>query len=480
MSLARTLAAILGLMIGVATYGSVVGARAPENPLPDRIAPGQQVGIRNVARIPAANPSGFAPIQYLHHAGDGSGRLFVADLRGQIWLIKNGRLARRPFHDLAAVLGDRLRAGCNSCGVRSFAFHPDFDRPGSAGFGKVYTLTIQVPSSSATRPGTPIFRWTRSPVDTVDVVSEWQIDPLDPDRIDPTSEREVMRIEQWKIGHSAEHIGFNPAVGPNDADYGKLYIGIGDGGFDETNPDPFRNAQDTLNVLGTLLRINPLTRGRPGYRIPRDNPFRSDPTALPEIWAYGFRNPQRFSWDTAGRGRLLIADIGQANVEEINLGLAGANYGWREREGTFVLDPADPNRVLERPPDDRRFGFTYPVLQYDHDLAGVPSGLTAITGGFVYRGDRIRRLIGHYLFADLVSGRIFHVPVADLRPGLQARFRELRLARRGRPFRLLDLDAAERVDLRFGQDEDGEIYLLTKQDGRIWKLVPDRSSNGMR
>jgi hypothetical protein len=219
------------------------GAQAPDDPIPGRIKPGLTVGIEEVARVPSAEPSGYAPIQYLHHAGDGSGRLFVADLRGQVWLIENGSLVPEPFLDLAAILGDRLRAGCNSCGVRSFAFHPDFDRPRRRGFGKVYTLTIQTPESSAAHPQTPVFRWKRSPVATVDVISEWQVDPVDPNRVDPASEREIMRVEQRKIGHSAEHIGFPLRVRRRNPDYGRLYVSIGDGGFDPDNPDPFREVR---------------------------------------------------------------------------------------------------------------------------------------------------------------------------------------------------------------------------------------------
>jgi hypothetical protein len=377
------------------------------DPIPDAIPPGRVAELVDFVQIPSDRSSGFAPIQYLHHAGDGSGRLFVADLRGQVWLIEDGVLAPEPFLDAAAILGDALRAGCNSCGVRSFAFHPDFAKPARGGFGRFYTVTIQAPETSAARPATPIFRWTKSPVATVDVVSEWRVDPEDPNRIDPTSEREVLRVEQWRIGHSTEHIGFKPNARRRDPDFGKLFIALGDGGFNGDDPDPFRNAQDTRTVLGKILRIIPRRSGRPGYRIPRDNPFVGDPDVLPEIWASGLRNPQRFSWDAAGRGAMLIADIGQAGVEEINLGIAGANYGWREREGAFVLDPSDPSAVLPLPPDDAAFGFTYPIAQYDHDLSLVPSGLAAVTGGFVYRGREHHRLRGEYLFGDLVSGRSF-------------------------------------------------------------------------
>lgn len=468
----RAVVASLGPLLGTLIWLAGPSHTQPAaNPLPDQIEPGQTVGIEEVVRIPSDEPSGCAPIQYLFHSGDGSGRLFVADLRGKVWLIKNNRLAREPFLDLVAALGDQLLTGCGSCGVRSFAFHPNFDLPGSGGFGKFYTLTAQTPASSDLYPGTPIFRWTRSSVEGVDVISEWGIDLENADRTDPSSMREVVRIEQWKGDHNAEHIAFNPRVGRSHPDFGKLYIGVGDGGNDGDNPDSFRNSQDPGNVLGTLLRIKPLTGGRPGYRVPVDNPFRNATDVLPEIWAFGLRNPQRFSWDAAGSGHLLVADIGQSNIEEINLGVAEANYGWREREGTFVLSPDDPDQVLPLPHDDARFGFTYPVLQFDHDVALEPDGQVAITGGFVYRGSRIRRLIGHYLFADLVSGRIFHVPVENLTLGRQSRFIELQLTENGRPVRLIDLVDAERVDLRFGQDEDGEIYLLTKQDGKIRRLV---------
>lgn len=462
----RILALAAALLAPVA---APVLAQQLDDPIPQTIPRGLSVEIGPYLQMPP-DESGdpFAPLQFLYRADDGSGRLFVADLRGQVWLIDGGQLAPEPFLDAAAVLGDDLRSGCNSCGVRAFAFHPEFAVPGSRGFGKFYTLTIQTPDSTAKHPATPRFAWTASPITAVDVVSEWQVDPLDANRIDPASEREVLRIEQRQIGHSTEHLGFRPGLAPDDPDFGMLYVSIGDGGFDRDDPDPFRAAQDRTNLMGTIIRIDPLGEDSPGYSLPGDNPFLGDPGALDEIWAYGLRNPQRFSWD--GAGRLLIADIGQSNIEEINLGSAGANYGWSEREGTFVLDRDDPSAVRPRPMDDARFGFTYPVLQYDHDVALVASGLVAITGGFVYRGSRLPELVGHYLFGDLVSGRIFYAAAANLVAGRQAAFQELILTQAGVEVRLLDLIGEERVDLRFGEGEDGEIYLLTKQDGAIRTL----------
>jgi glucose/arabinose dehydrogenase len=181
-------------------------------------------------------------------------------------------------------------------------------------------------------------------------------------------------------------------------------------------------------------------------------------------------------FDRGGDGAFLIADIGQAQIEEINLGLKGANYGWPLREGTFVNDRADSTSLNDRADStslyalgsgDAAKGFTYPVAQYDHSEG------RAITGGFVYRGTAIPALAGHYLCGDIVNGRVFHVPVGELVPGRQAELKELTLRRDGRTVTLRQLvGTTGRVDLRFGQGEGGGVYLLTKQDGKIRRLRP--------
>jgi hypothetical protein len=254
---------------------------------------------------------------------------------------------------------------------------------------------------------------------------------------------------------------------------------MGDGGNGEpccprAVVDPLFLGQDLSSPLGTLLRIDPLQAGANAYGIPADNPFVSDgdPQTLAEIWAYGLRNPHRFSWDTGGVAGLLVSDIGQANVEEINRVEAGGNYGWSEREGTFLLMHDDEVEVFDLPPDDASNGFVYPVIQYDHD-----EGDRAISGGYVYRGTRALPLLGRYVFGDLVSGRLFSAR-ADLLDGSGlVPFSELRLIDTGdyTPRSLLEMVgdgvAAPRADLRFGLDDEGEIYLLTKRDGRIRRLV---------
>ena len=154
---------------------------------------------------------------------------------------------------------------------------------------------------------------------------------------------------------------------PDSPGYGKMFISLGDGGNYVQVPDPFNQAQDLQRALGKIFRIDPLkqSNGKP-YGIPNDNPFVGKPPALGEIWAYGLRHPQNISFDLGGDGTFMIADIGQEHVEEINIGVKGANYGWPNREGTFVTDRAD-GRVLYAPPaDDTKKGYTPPVAQFDH------------------------------------------------------------------------------------------------------------------
>ena len=387
--------------------------RATPDPIPEPVRSGRlAVELLDVVQVPGSDlTSAFAPLQYLYHASDGSDRLFVCDLRGQIWVIEDGVLLPEPFLDVAAVLDAALNGDSNSGGLRSFAFHPDFDTVGAPGFRKLYTVTIEVIDEPATATDGKLFPLTRGRVATLDVLSEWSVDPSDPRQIDPRSRRVILRVEQPRIGHSTEHIGFNPGSRPGDAEHGLLYIAIGDGGFSRTNPDRWRNGQDPGTVLGTILRIDPLPDESASYTVPADNPFVDTPGFLPEVWAYGLRNPQRFSWDTGGDGKMLIGDIGQAHVEEVNLGVVGANYGWRAREGTFVLGRFGERRLFQLPPFDISFRYTYPVAQYDHDEGA------AIAGGYVYRGSRVPQLIGKYVFGDLVNGRVFYVDAADLELG---------------------------------------------------------------
>ena len=264
---------------------------------------------------------------------------------------------------------------------------------------------------------------------------------------------------------------FNPTAAPGSSDFGTLYIGAGDGGNSANNTDPNNRAQDPSSALGKILRITPIKQSDgSGYGIPTDNPFIHRDGWLPEIWALGLRHPQNFCFDTL-TGTMVMTDCGQGQVEEVNIGRKGANYGWPLREGTFATNRLNDAVLYALPADDAVNGFTYPVAQYDHDEGNL-SRLSAITGGFIYRGTKIPALRGHYILGDIVTGRVFHVPLTALKLGRQAVLSELTLKRRGKPVSLMSLVAGpDRVDLRFGQDEAGEIYIMTKQDGKIRSLA---------
>lgn len=442
-----------------------------QNLLPEHIEKtGLSVALIDVVTIPPSSATKpFARINWLHHAGDGSGRLFVADMRGKIHIVRDGQVVPTPFLDIASVRGDFLYHQDMENGLYTFAFHPDFARRGRPGFGKLYTAHTERGSPS---PSAPLPRTFTSPIEQVkhlDVLIEWTVDPHNRDRINPGSLREVLRIQQPHKGNNMGMLAFNPVARRGSNDFGMLYIGVGDGG-DTTYSgivDAQRVGQNPETPFGSILRINPLTDGRRAYSVPFDNPFVSKPQRLPEIWAYGFRNPIRFSWDTGGTGKMIISDVGQGGIEELNLGVAGANYGWSEREGTFAVDHSDQYNLGRRPPHDKKNRFAYPVAQYDHDEG------RAIIGGFVYHGARNPNLRGMYIFGDIATGRIFYVPLADLGFGRQAKISELTLYHGGQTKTLLEiLDGEKRADLRFGLGEDGEIYVLTKRDGMVRTFRP--------
>lgn len=422
-------------------------------------------------RTSTARP--YAHLNFLYHAGDGSGFVYVCDGRGKIWRVDpagNARLFLDVAKARAGALLFILSSGRSTTGLRSFAFHPDFARSGRRGFRRLYTATTETAASY--RDDVPLFSGPYQ-VHSHCVVAEWSVDPADPARVKPGSRREILRVAVYKDDHNIDQLMFDPNTRPGQVGHGAMFVGVGDGGNVPGRPDPYNQAQDLGRALGKILRIDPLRQGSgEPYGIPADNPFVDRNGRLPEIWAYGLRHPLNMSFDSGGAGALIVTDIGQEHVEEVNLGAKGANYGWPEREGTFVTDRRDGTVLYAPPTDDTAKGFTFPVAHYDHHEGG-PVGLAAITGGFVYRGTEITALAGHYLFGDIVSGRVFHVPVGNLRPGRQATIKELTLKRNGRRVTLKELaGVTTRADLRFGQDQAGEIYVMTKQDGAIRKLGP--------
>lgn len=435
------------------------------NPIPTRIRFGSlRLSLQDFCTPPGRASRPRAMLNFLYHAGDGSGRLFAADSRGKLWAISAGGTATL-FLDLLALRGPSIviENSTKYLGLRTFAFHPDFARSGRPGFRKLYTVNTETPASAP--DSVPVLGDPALPLYYHDVIAEWQASASG-STVDPGSRREVLRIRQWNRGHNTDQLMFNPNLTPGSFGYGLMYVTIGDGKNSPAYTDPYDLAQDRRSPLGKVLRINPLQRGALSYTVPSGNPFVGQADLLPEIWALGFRHPEFLCFDTAGSKQMVIASVGQDQIEAIYLGARGANCGWPLREGTFLTNRSNENVLYPLPADDASFGFEYPVAQYDHD-EGV-----AICGGFVYRGTDIPALVGHYLFGDIVSGRVFSVPVASMRRGSQATIQEVRLLRGGSTVTLRGLlRTSGRVDLRFGQDQAGEMYLTTKQDGIVRKLA---------
>jgi glucose/arabinose dehydrogenase len=407
----------------------------------------------------------------LTHAGDGTDRQFIVDQPGQVRLIKGGALQATPYLDASSLLVSPLGGiippfqdpfgDFDERGLLGLAFHPDFDDIARPGYGKFYTYTSE-PVTAPADFTVPL------PIGEVfnhqSVVREWNVDPgADVIAGDPAFiSRELMRIDEPQFNHNAGMVAFGPD--------GNLYISIGDGGFADDNAPghgPTGNGQNPANILGTVVRIDPLgsdsANGR--YGIPASNPFVTDATRLDEIYAFGFRNPFRFSFDvdpatgavTPGTtGQLIVADVGQNQIEEIDIVTPGGNFGWNQKEGSFRFDAgAVFGDLVGVPP-----GLIDPVLEYDHD-----EGISVI-GGFVYRGSAIPELVGKYVFGDFSNagfftpgGRLF---VGDLTTGL---IEELTLG--------LDDRALGLFVKGFGQDADGELYVLAGTN-----LGPFRDSTG--
>jgi glucose/arabinose dehydrogenase len=342
-------------------------------------------------------------------------------------------------------------------GFGSFAFHPEFAHNGL--FYTTHTEPARLKKADFFIPDSikTAMQW---------VVTEWKTKDPNATVFDGTS-RELLRIDMVAGIHGVQEITFNPYAKKGSDDYGLLYIGVGDGGSVE-NGHSFL-AHRTDRAWGTILRIDPQGNNSTNkqYGIPAQNPFtnRSDPKTVREIYAYGFRNPNRITWSRDGK--MLATNIGQAHIESLNQILKGQDYGWPVREGTFALHPSnDINFVYPLSAKDSAQQIRFPVVQYDHDEG------KAISGGFEYLGNAVPELRGTYLFGDVPTGRLFYVAMKDLKFGKQATIKEWNVAHNGQQVKLSELCGNSRVDLHFGRDANGEMYLLTKPDGKIYKFVP--------
>jgi Glucose / Sorbosone dehydrogenase len=410
----------------------------------------------------------WARINYLGEIPDGSHRIYVPDINGAMYVVERGK--PRLYLDVGAAFAPGFFSGRGlGQGFAFVAFHPEFKSNGK--FYTVHTETGDAIASKKTDlPAQPKTVYHG-------IVTEWTAD--DPSAaVFHGTHREVIRLGFAGQIHGIQQVDFNPNATRGDKDYGLLYVAAGDGGQGYGNDVP----QDLTMPHGKILRIDPrgTTSANGGYAVPPDNPFVGKPGVLAEIYAYGMRDPHRFSWDRGGDHRLFLGHIGEHAIEAIYDVRAGDNLGWSVREGTFVFKHDDRCHLYPLPEDDAKLGYDYPVAQYDHD---PPPGLPctsdsghAVSGGFVYRGSRVPELKGKYVFGDIVDGRLFYTNEQEMRRGQKpAPIHELVLAdKAGAQLTMKDLAGDKRVDLHLGSDRSGELYLLSKANGKIWKVTGTR------
>jgi hypothetical protein len=314
---------------------------------------------------------------------DGSGRIFVTLREGKVLIVDDGILLGTPFLDISATT-----ASNSGSAMSAIAFHPDFATLGATGEGLFYTVSQEVAGS-----GVAHFSGTAATPAHQSVIYEWRVDSGNPNLADVTTKREILRIDEDVVVHNINDMTFGPD--------GYLYIARGDDDMSDTE------LLDGTTIFGSVLRIDvDDSSGNGRYSIPPDNYFVGNTDGvLEEIHAYGFRNNWRLSFDR-DTGALYVADIGEDQIEEINIVQSGGYYGWIEKEGSFVFlgfpNPSDVSDDLSLLPPG--FDGIDPDAEYDHT-----EGDQSITGGFVYRGSRIPSLVGHYVFGDWISGRLFNL-----------------------------------------------------------------------
>lgn len=409
-----------------------------------------------------------ARINHIGDVPDGSGRQFVPDLNGPLYFLEDGE--EHVYLDVKAQFPDFFSGRGMGSGFGFAAFHPDY-----AENGLFYTVHTEQFGAIGTKPLT--YPGQRSEF-SHSVVTEWTADDPSADTFSG-ERREVMRLGFFSQIHAIQQIDFNPTARPGTSDYGKLYVAVGDGGAALGTDVP----QDPATPYGKILRIDPAgTNGPNGqYGVPADNPFVGDEGWIGEIWALGLRDPHRFSWDAQAPHRMYLGHIGQRAIEAVYEVRPGDNYGWSEREGRFRFEADDECALYPLPADDEDLGYVYPVVAYDHDPpAGWPCAADsghALGGGYVYRGHDLPLLRGKYVFGDIVDGRVYYAEAAQMRreTGREADLHELQIFdTAGNRLRMTDLAGDTRVDLRFSQGADGELYLLSKANGKIWKVVGTR------
>lgn len=493
---------IIMLLLAVWT-AAAIRAQITGNPIPAPIVKrGLSVQIRDLVRLPDTrairpadqdvSPAGWARVSFVRDLPDG--RRFANDSRGVLYLLGSGN-EPRVYANVAAVFPHAVYNRLES-GFIGFVFHPEF-----AQNGLFYTVHAERAEGNPKAPNFIPPGFSLKDVTYHNVITEWHAtNPAA--AVFQGTRRELLREAHVvaNLTHPMGAVEFNPTAKPGDPDYGLLYTSGSDHGFSNgggPNANTASQTQRLDSIITAILRFDPRspgvtggTKGLGDYTIPMTNKFAADgdPNTLGEIYAYGFRNAHRLSWDTDGT--MFASDIGMNHVEEINIVRNGENYGWMKREGIWengrwrggALNElfALPANVLNGREKD---GLTYPVAMYDHDEG------RAVTGGFPYHG-RIAALRGKFVFGDIQNGRLFAADLAEMKkaddgiPETVAPIEEIQLYvldatgnRMGVSMRdLVDRTmggSISRVDLHVSRTADGELLLTSRQDGMIRMLIPD-------
>ena len=516
---------LAGLLVFVACGSASVVHAAEQDLLNDPLDfSGTTLHIRPYAAL----PNGFDQIIGMTYRPDDT-RMYVTATEGTIFAINDhgaGATSAVPWFDASAALqaatGRSMNGSASQRGLQSVAFHPDFGNVETPGYGKLYTTMLE---NRPANPGSPAFKYlgnsTYGDGGGDGVLAEWTYD-FNAGQVTTNSYRELFRVNMPNFDHAVKQAKFNPYAEPGDEDYGLLYMTHGDSNNqDSLNDDP----QDLGDLMGKMIRINPLQSGADRYTIPATNPFASsaDPNALQEVYAYGFRNPHTFSFNPDDQGdiHVLVGDIGRDNIEEVNLVQAGHNYGWTKREGTFVhLQQIAPHPdsgyisgIDDLPANEATVGvdsygtrYTYPVAQWDHNGEDVEVGAdwwtgNSIASSFVIQNGSDPALDNQFIHLNFASnhGDVYHNDfdailnaVTQLDPNDPSRDEPSELTQ-AENFRMqisydddndpstapLLTDNFNRVfdpnwarsDARFGEGLLGEMYISSKWDGRIYLVT---------
>ena len=405
----------------------------------------------------------------------GTRRLFVNTMTGTIYTVSYDGKSVAPYLDIDdPKWATPVMARNTEQGFQSFAFHPQFTQRGTPGYGRFYTWV----DSSNTTP-MPDFVPSGNGRTHDEILLEWTAKDPRAAAYDGAAPRELFRVAHPFPNHNGGQIAFNPLARPGTPEFGLLYIGSADGG---AGGDPYNASQNLTSIFGKILRIDPLGKNSANgkYGIPASNPFVKNAGALGEIYSYGHRNPQRFSWDPTN-SNMFEAEIGQNLNEEINQIVAGGNYGWNVWEGSFKYY----NREVSI--EDQRGDPTmvYPVAEYDH-IDPILQRLGAATGIYAYRDKAVPQLANMLIFGDNPSGEVFYVSADALPKGGQnfhrILFSDTSSSKAGETKTLLQIikeknaqqgkTPATRADLRMGMGPNGQLFILNKRDGVIRLVMP--------